>query len=824
MATRIDTILNNITTRRILPALLGVVLLTILIAGCSGGGGGNPGSNPAVTYSGVTTQARLTDANAIGFFALLWDGGSSLGDISSVSKAAKTATTTTGSSSRLGGLVRIVRLAAAQRPALAQAPAVPAKRVASMVPINETMQGVVSGTMTLSGSVDSISGRGSVTITCRDFNDGDGYTHNGNATMRIDSMDMTYGVPLDSTISFDRWAITDSGGTLDAVFSGSIRLVGQSSTTLTINLDGRDNMAHEMFRFADITVTSGYSSASPPQPTESMSGRVYREAFGYVAVATTAPLIYAVSYAGSETHPSSGGPLVLEGAGATRAIITPQSYGVRIDVDSDGDGLSNSVGRYFWGNLSGPSLTGLSVNPAAPQVPAGLPQQFIATGDFSDHSTRDLTSLVTWTTGDPMIAEISSREIGYSSCMEPGCATAVYLGTTPVTATLGDVSGGATIEVTPAVLTAMTVVQHDSSQPTSMAIGMSRQLDVIGNFSNNYRGDATTMVTWSSSDPDVATVSNTAGSQGLVTAIKSGPATITVSYGILTSSLSLTVTPWTLRNPGTSADLYRVIWSGQQFVALGAGGTVLTSPDGTLFQMSSSDTTEALYDTVWGGGRYVAVGAMGTVLTSSDGNTWTARSSGFYDYLYGIAWTGSRFVAVGGQGGIITSPDGVTWTRQTSGTSNALHGVVWTGGRLVAVGQYGTLLTSPDGAIWTPQNSNTLNHLGKIVWSGTQLVALSSGDPNGGYGAYEFPLHTSPDGVTWSNVSIGPNFIWAPADLAWCGGQFVTAGSDGFLFTSGDGAAWTQWLVGTSSFLYAVGCSGSRYTVTGRGGLLLSYP
>lgn len=823
MTPRIDTILKKIITPHSWSALLVMFLFASLVTGCSSGGGGSHDSNPAVIYNGITTQARLTDANASGYFALLWDGGSSLGGISSGARTAKSLTTT-GSSSQLGGLLRIVRLMVAQRPALAPAQADVAKRVAGMVPINETLQGVISGTMTLSGSIDDSNGRGSVTIICTNFNDGDGYTHNGSATMRIDNLDMTTGVPLDSTISFDRWAFTDNGAILDVIFSGSIRLVGQNTPTLTINIDGRENNARETFRFADFIVTGGFTNDSPLQPTESMTGRVYREAFGYVEVTTVFPLIYAASYSGSETNPSSGGPLILSGSGGTKATVTPQSYGVMITVDSNGDGVSDTIGRYFWDTLSGPALTGLSATPAAAAVPAGLTQQFVVTGRFADQTTKDLSNITTWTTGDQMIAVISSHDISYSGCMTPGCATAMYPGTTPVTALLGDLTASATLEVTPAVLTALSVIQHDSSQPTSMATGMSRQLDVIGTFSNNYRGDATTMVVWSTSDPSVATVSNAVGSQGLVTAIKSGPVTITARYGTLTDSLSLTVTSWTLRNPPTSAELYRVAWSGQQFVALGAGGTVLTSPDGTLFQLSNSGTAAALYDIVWGGGRYAAVGAGGTLLTSGDGYSWTVQNSAFYDYLYGIAWTGSLFVAVGGQGGIITSPDGVAWTRQNSGTSNSLHGIVWTGGKLVAVGQYGTIITSPDGTVWTVQTSNTLNHLGKVVWSGTKLVALSSGDPNSGYSASEFPLHTSPDGVTWTNVSIAPNFIWAPADLAWCGGQFMTAGSDGFLFTSGDGATWTQLPVGTSSFLYAAGCSGSRYMLSGRGGLLLSSP
>jgi hypothetical protein len=46
-----------------------------------------------------------------------------------------------------------------------------------------------------------------------------------------------------------------------------------------------------------------------------------------------------------------------------------------------------------------------------------------------------------------------------------------------------------------------------------------------------------------------------------------------------TANLSLTVTmPWTARASGTSNNLYGVTYGGGTFVAVGSGGTILTSP------------------------------------------------------------------------------------------------------------------------------------------------------------------------------------------------------------------------------------------------------
>jgi len=78
------------------------------------------------------------------------------------------------------------------------------------------------------------------------------------------------------------------------------------------------------------------------------------------------------------------------------------------------------------------------------------------------------------------------------------------------------------------------------------------------------------------------------------------------------------------------------------------------------------------------------VGAGGTILTSTDGTTWTLQTSG--TPLNGVTYGGGKFAAVGNSGTILTSTDGTTWTAQTSGTTNQLNGVTYGNGRFVAVG------------------------------------------------------------------------------------------------------------------------------------------
>lgn len=90
-------------------------------------------------------------------------------------------------------------------------------------------------------------------------------------------------------------------------------------------------------------------------------------------------------------------------------------------------------------------------------------------------------------------------------------------------------------------LTSITITPMNQS----LAIGTTQQFTAVGAYSDNTTQDLTTQVTWSSSDTTVATISNTAGSNGLASSITTGLTTITATLGSISGSTTITVIPAT---------------------------------------------------------------------------------------------------------------------------------------------------------------------------------------------------------------------------------------------------------------------------------------
>jgi plastocyanin len=76
----------------------------------------------------------------------------------------------------------------------------------------------------------------------------------------------------------------------------------------------------------------------------------------------------------------------------------------------------------------------------------------------------------------------------------------------------------------------------------SVASGTAQQLMAMGNYADNTSEDISDQVTWSSSNPAIARVSDAAGTAGLVTTSAAGTATITASMDGLYGSTQFTVT------------------------------------------------------------------------------------------------------------------------------------------------------------------------------------------------------------------------------------------------------------------------------------------
>ena len=197
-----------------------------------------------------------------------------------------------------------------------------------------------------------------------------------------------------------------------------------------------------------------------------------------------------------------------------------------------------------WGHITGSTivtvtsatLVSIAITPTNPSIVKGSNQQFVATGTFSDNTTQDLTTTVTWSSSTAAVAAISN------AAGSNGLATSVAAGSTTITATSGSISGATSLTATSATLVSIAI---DPTNP-SIAPGTTQQFTATGTYSDNTTQDLTTTVTWSSSTAAVAAISNTAGSNGKATSVAAGSTTITATSGSVSGTATLTVTPATL--------------------------------------------------------------------------------------------------------------------------------------------------------------------------------------------------------------------------------------------------------------------------------------
>jgi hypothetical protein len=185
------------------------------------------------------------------------------------------------------------------------------------------------------------------------------------------------------------------------------------------------------------------------------------------------------------------------------------------------------------------TLASITLNPANPSISKGTMQPFTATGTFSDGSTQDLTSQVTWVSAAPAVATVSVT----------GVATGVATGTSTINATLGGITGSTVLTVNPATLLAINLVPAGPS----ISQGTTQPFTAIGTFSDHSTQNLTGQVTWVSDSAAVATISTA----GVATGAAAGTSTISARLGGVNGSTVLTVTaPPPVATPGTNHEFY----------------------------------------------------------------------------------------------------------------------------------------------------------------------------------------------------------------------------------------------------------------------------
>ena len=143
-----------------------------------------------------------------------------------------------------------------------------------------------------------------------------------------------------------------------------------------------------------------------------------------------------------------------------------------------------------------PTLSSIAVTPANPTIQTGATRQFTATGTYSDLSTQNITSQVTWASSSTAVATIRGS----------GLATGMSAGITTISATLSGKTGSTTLTVQAAPAPTLSSIAVTPANPT-IQTGATQQFTATGTYSDLSTQNITSQVTWASSSTTVATIS-----------------------------------------------------------------------------------------------------------------------------------------------------------------------------------------------------------------------------------------------------------------------------------------------------------------------------
>jgi uncharacterized protein YjdB len=199
-------------------------------------------------------------------------------------------------------------------------------------------------------------------------------------------------------------------------------------------------------------------------------------------------------------------------------LVTAKSAGTSVITAA----LGSVIGSMTL-TVAAATLKSIAVTPANPTVTKNTTQQFTASGTFSDGSTQNLTSSVTWSSLTPSVATVSPA----------GLASAIAVGSSTIQAASGSVTASTMLTVTGATLSSIAVTPANPS----IAKGLTDQFTATGKYSDGTTQNITSSVTWSSLTTSIATISST----GLAKGVGVGSSTIQATSGSITGATVLAV-------------------------------------------------------------------------------------------------------------------------------------------------------------------------------------------------------------------------------------------------------------------------------------------
>ena len=317
--------------------LVSLCAVGVLVVGCGGGGGGGSDGG-GVAYTGPTTPATVSAANAVALSEPALNGAE-LSDVGSGLFRGAPGAGELGSPSP--GLVPTARFFQQLVERTLFDPAA-ARSAAALVKESGSEPGSCGGEMTYTVSADDGTGAFEASFTFKSFCE-DATVMNGVLTAS-GGIDLVREELEHMTMSFQSLSVSDGSDSFS--IGGTMTLEFQDHTDRVImNLSLRDDTEQKAFRFENYRVEATEVSGDADV---TISGRVYHSDHGYVDVQT----LQAFHIGWLDNNPSSG-VLTLTGKDNTQARLTAlSSETLQVEADTDGDGAFDWDSRILrWEDL-----------------------------------------------------------------------------------------------------------------------------------------------------------------------------------------------------------------------------------------------------------------------------------------------------------------------------------------------------------------------------------------------------------------------------------------------------------------------------------------
>jgi uncharacterized protein YjdB len=337
-------------------------------------------------------------------------------------------------------------------------------------------------------------------------------------------------------------------------------------------------------------------------------------------------------------------------------IATVSASGLVNGVAAGPGNISASLGAISGSTsltVTAPSIASIAVTPVGLTLGIGINQQYVATVTYTDGTSADLSSGVTWTSSSTSVATVNNS----------GLVTTVAPGQTTITASIAGQSDTSTLTVVPAHLTSIDV----TPSVQTIAAGTTQLFTAVGNFDDGST-QLLQSVTWSSSSTSAATIDI----NGVATGVGTGTSTITATSGSVSGTASLTVSAATLVSIAvTPASSSMAVGTTKQYTATGTFSDS-SLQDITAVAVWTSSTPATATINAQGLASSVATGSttIGAAFGSVSGSTGLTVSTA---HLVSIAvspanpriekGTSIKFTATGtfSDGSVATNLSGVSW-------------------------------------------------------------------------------------------------------------------------------------------------------------------